>query len=54
MPKDLHVDPSDVSGPAAPYEPPALTHLGNLAELTLLNKTVGGADGSTFLGVDIS
>jgi hypothetical protein len=35
------------------YEPPAVTDLGTLAELTRQEKTVGGADGSTFLGLDI-
>ena len=33
------------------YEPPTITHLGTVAELT--QKTVGAADGSTFLGLDI-
>lgn len=40
-----HADPEG-------YVPPALTRLGELAELTQ-SKTVGGADGSTFLGLDI-
>ena len=33
------------------YRPPAVTYLGTLAELT--RKTVGAADGATFLGLDI-
>jgi hypothetical protein len=37
--------------PAASYQPPAVTVLGTLAELT--QKTVGNADGTTFLGLDI-
>jgi hypothetical protein len=37
--------------PAADYQPPAITHLGDLGELT--QKTVGAADGSTFLGLPI-
>ena len=35
------------------YEPPAVTYLGDLADLTRAEKTVGEADGSTFLGLDI-
>ena len=35
------------------YEPPVLTQLGDLAELTLVNKTAGAADGTVFLGIDI-
>jgi hypothetical protein len=35
------------------YQPPTVTYLGDLAELTLADKTVGGADGSTFLGLDV-
>ena len=33
------------------YRPPTVTLLGTLAELT--QKTVGAADGTTFLGLDI-
>ncbi len=33
------------------YRPPTVTYLGNLAELT--QKAVGGADGTTFLGIDL-
>ena len=33
------------------YEAPAIRHLGTLADLT--QKTVGAADGATFLGLDI-
>jgi hypothetical protein len=36
----------------AGYRPPAITYLGNLAELT--RKTVGRSDGSTFLGLPIA
>lgn len=35
------------------YEPPVLTRLGDLSELTLQGKTVGAADGATFLGLNI-
>jgi len=35
----------------AAYTPPTVTFLGTLAELT--QKTVGAADGTTFLGLDI-
>jgi hypothetical protein len=38
--------------PAEVYHPPTVTVLGTLAELTQ-QKEVGGADGSTFLGLDI-
>ena len=38
--------------PAGSYQPPGVTVLGTLAELTQ-EKEVGGADGSTFLGLDI-
>jgi hypothetical protein len=34
------------------YEPPTMTFLGTLAELTR-EKDVGASDGSTFLGLDI-
>lgn len=34
------------------YRPPTVTVLGTLAELTQ-EKEVGGADGSTFMGIDI-
>jgi hypothetical protein len=33
------------------YRPPTVTFLGTLTELT--QKTVGAADGTTFLGLDI-
>lgn len=39
--------------PAAGYEPPSVTYLGTVAELTGAEKNVGGADGATFLGVDL-
>ena len=43
-------------GPAATerYEPPAVKYVGDLADLTRLDKTVGDSDGSTFQGLDIS
>jgi hypothetical protein len=37
---------------AEDYEPPDVTHLGTIAELT--QKEVGGADGTVFQDVDIS
>lgn len=40
------------SGEHTDYSPPAMTFLGTLAELTQ-QKEVGGADGATFLGLDI-
>lgn len=49
------VDLTDVRHPEsepASYEAPALTDLGTLTELTT-QKDVGGADGTTFLGVDL-
>lgn len=39
--------------PPPAYEPPAVTYLGDLADLTMVSKELGGADGSTFLGLDI-
>ena len=33
------------------YRPPTITRLGSVADLT--RKTVGAADGATFLGLDI-
>ncbi len=36
---------------ASGYHAPTITYLGDLAELT--QKTVGAADGSTFIGLDI-
>ena len=38
-------------GEAPPYRPPAITYLGDLADLT--GKQVGGADGTQFLGIDL-
>lgn len=43
--------PKPGSGDHEAYEAPAIRLLGNLADLT--QKTVGNADGSTFLGLDI-
>lgn len=34
------------------YQPPSVSYLGDLSTLTK-DKTVGAADGSTFLGLDI-
>jgi len=42
---------NDVPATASGYRPPTVTYLGDLADLT--QKTVGGIDGSTFLGLDI-
>jgi hypothetical protein len=39
--------------PRRNYQRPTITHLGDLADLTLMPKNVGGADGTTFLGVDL-
>lgn len=44
--------PQSGSGDVQAYEPPAIRLLGNLADLTQ-DKTVGAADGATFLGLDI-
>ena len=41
----------DAGDRGAAYQPPTVTYLGSLAELT--QKTVGAADGSTFLGLDV-
>lgn len=45
--------PTDHRGdePDTGYRPPTVTFLGTLAELT--QKTVGAADGTTFLGLDV-
>lgn len=54
MEMDEHTQPSpgrNMGEPTEPYEPPELTDLGTVAELT--QKTTGAADGSTFLGLDI-
>lgn len=40
-------------GPVLPYQPPTVTYVGDLADLTLQVKDVGAADGTTFLGLDI-
>ena len=42
-----------VADPADVYESPELTCLGTVADLTEQQKTVGSADGATFLGLDI-
>jgi len=45
--------PHDGGPTAAPaYRPPTITLLGDVADLTH-DKTVGAADGATFLGLDI-
>lgn len=49
---EQHTSDDSTDEPRADYRPPTVTFLGTLAELT--QKTVGGADGATFLGVDIS
>ncbi len=36
---------------ASGYRPPTITYLGSLGEMT--QKTVGAADGQTFLGLDV-
>ena len=43
--------PNSTTGGQEVYEAPAIRHLGNLTDLT--QKTVGAADGTTFLGLDI-
>ena len=37
------------------YEPPAITVLGSVAELTqdILDKRLGGSDGWTFMGINV-
>lgn len=51
-PDETQISPDPAAGGAKPgYSPPTVTFLGTLAELT--QKTVGGADGETFLGLDI-
>jgi hypothetical protein len=42
----------DVPADPPGYRPPTITRLGDLAELTQ-GKEPGGADGTTFLGIDI-
>lgn len=39
--------------PIAEYRPPAVRYLGTVADVTAADKTVGGADGDTFLGIEI-
>lgn len=52
MKPNEHRTPEDASSHTdAGYSPPTVTFLGTLAELT--QKQVGGADGQTFLGLDI-
>lgn len=36
------------------YEPPAVTYVGDVADLTRQVKTIGDSDGTTFLGLDVS
>lgn len=43
---------NDDENQAPRYHPPAVTYLGSLAELTQ-GKEVGGADGTTFLGLEL-
>jgi hypothetical protein len=43
-------------GPVLPFaecRPPAARCLGTVADVTSADKTVGGADGDTFLGIQI-
>ena len=47
--KDIAAE-QDIPEPPA-YRPPAITYLGDLADLT--RKQVGAADGTTFLGIDL-
>jgi hypothetical protein len=35
------------------YDPPTVTYVGDLADLTRQIKDVGAADGATFLGIDL-
>ncbi len=49
---EQHTRDERTAEPRGEYRPPTVTFLGTLAELT--QKSVGGADGSTFLGLDIS
>ncbi len=48
--KDIAADQDAPEAPA--YRPPAITYLGDLADLTR-GKQVGAADGTTFLGIDL-
>ena len=47
-----HTAGADGAPAPAAYRPPTVTYLGSLAELT--QKTVGNADGTTFLGLDVA
>lgn len=49
------MSPLQPSGPRplVDYQPPAVTFLGDLADLTRQVKNTGSADGTTFLGLDI-
>ncbi len=52
MDDDVQAQPRKTAGnPPLGYQPPTITYLGDVAELT--QKTVGAADGSTFIGLDI-
>lgn len=54
MNNDIRHSPADDGHHhASTYQAPAIIHLGSLADLTRVSKTVNGADGSTFLGLDI-
>lgn len=44
--------PEPMKTEAGPYEPPAITYLGSLADRTG-EKLTGEADGMTFMGLDI-
>lgn len=41
------------NGEVAAYQPPKVTYLGNLTELTRQAKEVGAADGTVFDGIDL-
>lgn len=48
--------PEAAAEPASDYQPPAVSFLGTLAELTQEippGKDVGAADGTQFLGLDV-
>ncbi|MDP1847290.1 MAG: hypothetical protein Q8K79_05825 [Solirubrobacteraceae bacterium] len=50
-PDERQISTNHAGDADASYSPPTVTFLGTLGELT--QKTVGEADGETFLGLDI-
>jgi hypothetical protein len=36
-----------------PYQPPTVTYLGDLADLTQQTKATGSFDGTSFLGIEL-